>query len=716
MAYNDFIKFATNHRNLLETAIKKYPTVLKPSDLVEFDQIMLETKKELRNQGLLETWKPLASFKSPEDFIYVRENDLILEVISDKIKSDNKINPATRSQINAIESLRAWFDGLPRDAQVKVDQFTSNFSPNKNKFTQELEDIEEKINSMYGQGDKGGVFSKAAKNVGGWLTRGMSKLTGAGRVEDTTLEEKISINENLEETFSNANILENVMIAELFAVEQLNEQAPGISFPGFPNFQAAFDAGKVIAPHARRAHRAVTTIGGGGGGTSPAATMTAIKGAGGKGAAATMTAMKGGAGAKGLGGVAATAGKLAVLKTGLMVGGGVLAAAAVYGGWTARDTRKRVESLLKVARSLKAIGFAPPVEPEAEKASASAGGASAGGASAGGASAGGASVGGASVGGASAGEAKRGTPVEKTANKKDIHIYSGSQGKGFQSRVAQKINLDPALKAKAGESQKAAAKVMRGLAADLKQANFNVLEEKSSKAPGRKEIGFSQTLAALDTVKDNTLRELLRIELLKTLRDEGLKVTSDSLKPGSSDRVTAVVDNVNAVSDEKNNSPSAKAPAKKNGGNAEKKASETPLTKAVKPNNNPPDLSSPSLPTPTENTEDLIAGLQNMGKNKTDLILGARKILTDYDPAKDNAKKDLYKAINNFDEKNDLDSATGIEDFGTKAKEAGLYESLKRKYRLGLITLREYNIKKQKLDNLILKEEIKCQVASLLKR
>ena len=90
MAYNDFIKFATNHRNLLETAIKKYPTALKPSDLVEFDQVILETKKELRSRGLLENWKPLASFKSPEDFLYILENELILEAISDKIKNDAK--------------------------------------------------------------------------------------------------------------------------------------------------------------------------------------------------------------------------------------------------------------------------------------------------------------------------------------------------------------------------------------------------------------------------------------------------------------------------------------------------------------------------------------------------------------------------------------------------------------------------------------------------
>ena len=79
MAYNDFIKFATNHRNLLETAIKKYPTALKPSDLVEFDQVILESKKELRKEGLLEEWMPAVTFNCPEDYLYANAEEIFLE-------------------------------------------------------------------------------------------------------------------------------------------------------------------------------------------------------------------------------------------------------------------------------------------------------------------------------------------------------------------------------------------------------------------------------------------------------------------------------------------------------------------------------------------------------------------------------------------------------------------------------------------------------------
>jgi hypothetical protein len=387
--------------------------------------------------------------------------------------------------------------------------------------------------------------------------------------------------------------------------------------------------------------------------------------------------------------------------------------------------------------------------------------------------------------------------------------------------VAQKINSVPALKSKAGESQKAAAKVMRGLAADLKQANFNVLEEESSKAPERKEIGFSQTLDALDAVKDTALRELLRTELLKTLGDEGLKVTIDSLKPGSSDRVAAVVVNVNAdepvkkitsktdteiASKQDSASPdlptsnltSTKNSAEAGSADVEKdlnylstlpshkkeyeKAIDKNQTMTNDDNTTGSELKNakdraamffkalatkralPKLVEPAdidalakkiekdmEKSKDTasvtkaneepktasakVSGQPSTGENSLDnkpiainplrsnkpknrqtdkLIQAAKKIVQDYDPGNDSKKTQLAAAAK-WPEA-ELKNYTGIDDFAIKAKQAELYETLKRKHRLGLITLREYNIKKQKLDNLILKEEIKRQVRSIIKK
>ena len=467
MAYNDFIKFATNHRILLETAIKKYPTALKPSDLVEFDQIMLETKKELRSHGLLETWKPIATFKSPEDFLYVRENELILEAIDKKITDDRKINPATRTQITAVENLRTWFDKLPPDIKIQVDKFAQTWSPSKNKFEPELDAIEEVINSMYGHGKEGGTVKKLAKNFGGWLTRGMSKLTGAGKVSDAgaDLNEQIANQKMIADLYYTNQPLENIMISELFGQQMVNEIAPGISFPGFSSAQAAFDAGRVIAPHAQHglSHAAMLAkkaallkiqaaqaaavaakTGAAGAAGVPSAggavSMTALKAGGGKGAAASMTALKAG-GAK-----AAVAGGVSSVGAGLMVGGVLLAGAAVYAGWSARDSRKRIESLMAIARQMKTIGTPPPPPPPPE-------------------------------GDPTLLPPPEGDPPPPPPPRGDIYVFRGKGGRGFQSRAARLLNTLSLAPDEYKAAQRASSAVLNAMAKDLKRAGFNVLEE-----------------------------------------------------------------------------------------------------------------------------------------------------------------------------------------------------------------------------------------------
>jgi len=687
MAYNDFIKFATNHRNLLETAIKKYPTALKPSDLVEFDQVILESKKELRKEGLLEEWMPAVTFNCPEDYLYANAEEIFLEsylgpnyqnILIEQISGEipvADINAAMKSQIEALKNLADWYFKLPLEQRLKLDRETVDSTKSRKTFMEELKDLESEINGIYGKLEKptsalGKMANWAKQKISGRLQRGVGTAFGAGEVAKTALEEQ-------------------KMLEDLFATELVNEQAPGISFPGFPNMQAAFDAGRVVAPHVQRARRGLTAakkailLKQQAAQTAAAAAKTGGVAASGAGTAGTGTAaatgtQTAGAGAKG----AAIAGKSAFAKLAAFAGAHPIGVAAGIGALVAagaagikmRNRRKRIETLQAVARNAGAGGsvVAPPVESAAEKVAPPTGVAPTGGATTAAAP-----TGGATTAAAPTGEAKKEVPVEKAADKKDIHIYSGSKGKGFQSRVAQKINLDPALKIKAGESQKAAAKVMRGLAADLKQANFNVLEEKRSSAPERKEIGFSQTLAALDAVKDKSLRELIRIELLKTLRDEGLKVTSDSLRPGSSDKVTAVVANVNA--DE---------PVKKIEKDMEKSKDTASVTKAKEE----PKIAQLINAVRTNQPRSRIAAATRRGRTPGAL-----------------ATKDQLAAIARDRElSGDDEDASGYQSF--------VRESLKRKYRLGLITLREYNIKKQKLDNLILKEEIKHQVRSIIKK
>jgi hypothetical protein len=699
MAYNDFIKFATNHRNLLETAIKKYPTALKPSDLVEFDQVILESKKELRKEGLLEEWMPAVTFNCPEDYLYANAEEIFLEsylgpnyqnILIEQISGEipvADINAAMKSQIEALKNLADWYFKLPLEQRLKLDRETVDSTKSRKTFMEELKDLESEINGIYGKLEKptsalGKMANWAKQKISGRLQRGVGTAFGAGEVAKTALEEQ-------------------KIFEELFGNDQVNEQAPGISFPSYPNFQAAFDAGRVIAPRVRRgltaAKKAIlvnqqTTQAAAAaaktGGTAAAGTGTAGTGTAAATATGTQTA---GAGAKG----AAIAGKGAFAKLAAFAGAHPIGVAAGIGALVAagaagikmRNRRKRIETLQAVARNAGAGGsvVAPPVESAAEKVAPPTGGAPTGGAP----------TGGATTSAAPTGQAKKEAPVEKTADKKDIHIYSGSQGKGFQSRVAQKINLDSTLKPKAGESQKAAAKVMRGLAADLKQANFNVLEEKSSKAPERKEIGFSQTLAALDAVKDNTLRELLRIELLKTLRDEGLKVP-DSLKPGSSGRVTAVVAEPAAE-------PAAAEPAKDNkeGANPKEKADKIRAAKSLLSG-----INSGGKKTFTKAEWDTLVAIAtdpSIGAESPEAVAG-RSLVDKYNKTP-NFKSEL---IFNDQEINPQD----VEELKVLQNYGNVMESLRRKYRLGLITLKEYNFRKNKIDMMVLKEHVKRQVRS----
>lgn len=202
MAYNDFIKFATNHRNLLETAIKKYPTALKPSDLVEFDQVILESKKELRRQGILEEWKPTICFKRPEDYLYANAEEIFLEsylgpnyynILTEKLNLDAEaikgIQGGLRAQINALQNIRKWYEKLPADKKEVIENAATGQTKSRMNFGDELDDIEDEINGVFGALDKQkhGIISRGAKKAFGWVQRGLSRAFGGGDITDTTV-------------------------------------------------------------------------------------------------------------------------------------------------------------------------------------------------------------------------------------------------------------------------------------------------------------------------------------------------------------------------------------------------------------------------------------------------------------------------------------------------------------------------------------------------
>lgn len=219
MAYNDFIKFATNHRNLLETAIKKYPTALKPSDLVEFDQVILESKKELRKEGLLEEWMPAVTFNCPEDYLYANAEEIFLEsylgpnyynMLTEALNLDDKtlsgIKGGLRAQITALQNIRKWYDSLTPEKQEEVEAEAQSRTKSRMDFKDELKDIEDEINGVYGKLDKShGIISRGAKKAFGWVQRGLSRAFGGGDITDTSVQE-------------------NIMFEELFQREYLQEE------------------------------------------------------------------------------------------------------------------------------------------------------------------------------------------------------------------------------------------------------------------------------------------------------------------------------------------------------------------------------------------------------------------------------------------------------------------------------------------------------------
>ena len=405
MAYNDFIKFATNHRNLLETAIKKYPTALKPSDLVEFDQVILESKKELRRQGILEEWKPTICFKRPEDYLYANAEEIFLEsylgpnyynILTEALNLDDTtlsgIKGGLRAQITTLQNIRKWYDSLTPEKQERVEAEAQSRTKSRMDFKDELNDIEDEINGVYGKLDKQkhGIISRGAKKAFGWVQRGLSRAFGGGDITDTSVQENIMF----EELFGQKNPedliteeLSNTLISSApailtairmalrpagtggtstllpaNAITSISKQF-NISPDDVANATHSIGANvpKSMGTEAgMNAWRAVT------GATGPAGAAGAVGATGATGA----TGAAGAAGAPGAPGLGAGLLKMG-LGAKLAIGGGVAALiAAGAAGIKLRNRRKRIEILQMIARKYKApaeVTKAVPV-PEALKA------------------------------------------------------------------------------------------------------------------------------------------------------------------------------------------------------------------------------------------------------------------------------------------------------------------------------------------------------------
>jgi len=98
---------------------------------------------------------------------------------------------------------------------------------------------------------------------------------------------------------------------------------------------------------------------------------------------------------------------------------------------------------------------------------------------------------------------------------KDVYIFRGKRGKGIQSQLA-----------KAGIDSKTLNTILKALATDLKNAGFNVLEEKKS----RRIIDAPETIKALSNIPKGPDRDKIIRVIVKLLRNNKIKLNPESSK------------------------------------------------------------------------------------------------------------------------------------------------------------------------------------------
>ena len=293
---------------------------------------------------------------------------------------------------------------------------------------------------------------------------------------------------------------------------------------------------------------------------------------------------------------------------------------------------------------------------------------------------------------------------------KKIYVYKGKGGQGFQSRVAQKINKIPGMNPRdVGRYQSISSKVMNALAKDLKNTGkFTVLE--SSRKADSDNASLVATLAELDKVTQPQVREILRFEIYHLLRGAGLKVKSDILKKGSSPEVS--------LESEADATDTSSAEVK---GSAEKgkEGTKTPTEKS------PDEILKAKLKSRLSSFN--ANEKQVFSKAEWEELFSANDKSFGGDGQEARFGRDVIRKHHNdpsmktgvtYNPEYDATMKQGNDDYQelVKLKNYGsVMESLRRKYRLGLITLREYSIRKQKIEMIVLKEQIKRQILSTRK-
>ena len=413
--FNNYVLY---HRRLLQKGITENPKHFKKQDLVEFDQVVASARKYLIRENLINSWQPMVYLDKPSQYLTLTEGQIffktylehesgdhvLLEAISEKVPA--KVNAAMQSQIDAIKALRNFYTSkLPADQKAEFDAEVQQ-KTGKN-FEQELSDLENQINGIYGQLEKrkgiGAAIGRGAKRLFGGFQRGMASLFGAGKTKQANLEEQKMMEELFPEyAQASEEANEKAMYEDLF--EQVDptkfsnildpDQVKNIQQAIQGTLQTARDGGTVLPANVISrlanqfstsdsairgvAHQMVDPLTGRVGGIH----VPGMSGAGYRLAQAAATGGKPTATAaipSATGGVPAATGGSPVAtgvagKAGmgllgkLGIGAGIAALiAAGAAGWKMRQRRKRIEALVGVAQDFGARIKPPVVIPAVEE-------------------------------------------------------------------------------------------------------------------------------------------------------------------------------------------------------------------------------------------------------------------------------------------------------------------------------------------------------------
>lgn len=179
-----FDTWATYHRKLLEKGVQNHNRYLKKQDLHEYDQTILEARKNLSENNLIDTWNAPLYLKEPIEFLFLNEQ------LSSKIPKN--VMGTLRTQINALKRLRNFFVQLTDEQKDLLNAAAEDETKTGMNFEEELRSVEEEINKIF----TGGFFQKAF----GYAQRLRGSFDDTGKVQKSRLaEEHTTSKQNIHE-------------------------------------------------------------------------------------------------------------------------------------------------------------------------------------------------------------------------------------------------------------------------------------------------------------------------------------------------------------------------------------------------------------------------------------------------------------------------------------------------------------------------------------